>query len=144
MLIGLLFGLPYILTGRLGVSIGLHITWNFFQGNVFGLPVSGGGSPLTMLVTIEQGPDLWTGGTFGPEGGLVGIMAMLLGCLLVLFWVRRHDRYVTLHLPLTRYVPRSSTRTSSIDRPAAALSYRRKRPRNVTSTVSPSSAGRAR
>jgi membrane protease YdiL (CAAX protease family) len=58
MLAGLLFGLPYILTGRLGLSIGLHITWNVFQGHVFGFPVSGGGSQMTMIATSEQGPDL--------------------------------------------------------------------------------------
>jgi membrane protease YdiL (CAAX protease family) len=116
MLAGMLFGLPYILTGRLGLSIGLHITWNFFQGNVFGFPVSGGGSQMTVIATIEQGPDLWTGGAFGPEGGLVGVAAMLLGCLLVLIWVRRSDKHATLHLPLAQYTPGSGTSTSSIDR----------------------------
>jgi membrane protease YdiL (CAAX protease family) len=120
MLAGMLFGLPYILTGRLGLSIGLHITWNFFQGNVFGFPVSGGGSQMTMIATLEQGPDLWTGGAFGPEGGLVGVAAMLLGCLLVLIWVRRGARHATLHLPLARYEARFSTRTSSTDRPTPA------------------------
>lgn len=110
MLIGLLLGLPYILTGRLGLSIGIHIAWNFVQGNVFGLPVSGGGSQMSMLATVEQGPDLWTGGAFGPEGGLVGILATVLGCLLVLLWVRLRNRRVTLHLPLARYTPRWSAR----------------------------------
>lgn len=121
MLFGMLFGLPYILTGRLGLSIGLHIAWNFVQGNVFGLPVSGGGSQMTMIATREQGPDLWTGGTFGPEGGLIGIAATALGCILVLIWVRRHAQQATLYLPLGRYTPRSGTHTSSIDRRAPSL-----------------------
>jgi membrane protease YdiL (CAAX protease family) len=121
MMAGMLLGLPYIVTGRLGLSIGLHITWNFFQGNVFGFPVSGGGIGMaTLIATVEQGPDLWTGGAFGPEAGLVGVAAMVLACLLVLVWVRYSDRQATLHLPLARYTPRSSTRTPSIKRRAPA------------------------
>ena len=37
-LAGLLLGLPVLLTDELAIPIGLHITWNFFQGNVFRLP----------------------------------------------------------------------------------------------------------
>jgi membrane protease YdiL (CAAX protease family) len=40
-ILGIFFGLPYLLTGELAIPIALHISWNFFQGLIFGFPVSG-------------------------------------------------------------------------------------------------------
>ena len=94
---GLLLGIGYILTGRLGISIGLHITWNFFQGNVFGFPVSGVAPVGATFLSIEQGgPSLFTGGSFGPEAGLLDIAATIIGSLLIWLWVRARSGKATL------------------------------------------------
>ena len=94
---GLLLGTGYILTGRLAIPIGLHITWNFFQGNVFGFPVSGLGPVGATFISTEQGgPPLWTGGAFGPEAGLLDIAAAVIGGLLILLWVRVRSGEATL------------------------------------------------
>ena len=86
---GLLLGTGYVLTGRLAIPIGIHITWNFFQGNVFGFPVSGIGPIGATFVSIAQGgPPLLTGGAFGPEAGLLDPAASLIGSLLIWLWVR--------------------------------------------------------
>jgi membrane protease YdiL (CAAX protease family) len=88
-LAGTMFGVGYVLTGRLGVPVGMHIAWNFFQGNVFGFPVSGFDTIGATALRIEQsGPALWTGGAFGPEGGLLTTMTCVVGSLLIVLWVR--------------------------------------------------------
>jgi membrane protease YdiL (CAAX protease family) len=85
---GLLLGTGYVLTGRLAIPVGLHITWNFFQGNVFGFPVSGLEPLGATFVSIEQGgPPLFTGGAFGPEAGLLDPVATIVGSLLTWLWV---------------------------------------------------------
>ncbi len=100
-LAGLLLGFGYVLTGQLAIPIGLHVTWNFFQGAVYGLPVSGFGTFGASFLSVEQGgPDLWTGGSFGPEGGLLAPAAMLLGVLIIAFWVRLRTGKISLHTPI--------------------------------------------
>lgn len=88
-LAGILLGAGYVLTGELAIPIGLHIAWNFFQGNVYDFPVSGL-NPIgaTFLVTSRHGPELWTGGSFGPEGGLLLPFAAISGIVLIALWVR--------------------------------------------------------
>jgi membrane protease YdiL (CAAX protease family) len=102
---GLFLGLGFILTGDLAISIGLHITWNIFQGNVFGFPVSGT-TPIVSFIGINQkGPDLVTGGAFGPEAGLIGLAALLLGSFFILVWVYATRKKISLAQSLAIYTP---------------------------------------
>jgi membrane protease YdiL (CAAX protease family) len=71
----------------LALPIGLHAAWNWLEGSVFGFPVSGSTRESLLAVTVS-GPEWATGGAFGPEGGLVGLGAMVLTGL-VLWGLRR-------------------------------------------------------
>jgi uncharacterized protein len=105
-LAGVLLGLPLVLTGELAISIGLHLSWNFFQGTVFGFPVSGNDPGSRLLISEQVGPERWTGGAFGPEGGLIGIVAILCGCVFVVAWVKLRGRNLAIDVALARYEPR--------------------------------------
>jgi membrane protease YdiL (CAAX protease family) len=100
-LAGLMLGFGYVISGELAIPIGLHITWNFFQGAVYGFPVSGFGPfGATFIATSQTGPDLWTGGPFGPEAGLLAPVAMLLGISLIALWTRLRRGKISLHSPI--------------------------------------------
>lgn len=88
-LFGILLGLGYVFTDRLGVPIGMHLTWNTTVGAVYGFPVSGISVGVSVLATKPTGPELVTGGDFGPEGGLVALLALVLGLALLWWWVQR-------------------------------------------------------
>jgi membrane protease YdiL (CAAX protease family) len=96
-----MLGAGYVLSGSLATPIGLHITWNFSQANVYGFPVSGLDASRASFLTVEQnGPKAWTGGPFGPEAGLLTVFATLSGVALILLWVRLRSGKMGFHLRL--------------------------------------------
>ena len=69
---GLLFGLLYHVTRSLYLCMGVHAAWNFMQGTVYGIPVSG--IPADgWLISTRNGPDWLSGGTFGAEASVVAL-----------------------------------------------------------------------
>ena len=102
-LAGLFLGLGFVLTGELAIPIGLHITWNFFQGNIFGFPVSGSNAGNSLITITQGGPNLLTGGAFGPEAGVIGILAMVLGSVLTILYIRQTRGEVRLRIALAEY-----------------------------------------
>lgn len=81
-LFGVFTAYIYIRSGNIWMCIGYHITWNYFQGYVFGFKVSGTNSQ-GMLTTVFPKDTILNGGAFGPEGGLFVTIVILLGILFV-------------------------------------------------------------
>lgn len=83
---GLLLAMAYQLTHSLWFPIGIHWTWNFMQGNVFGFMVSGTDSGASIITPSIEGHELLTGGAFGAEAS---ILAVILGAALTWFMYQK-------------------------------------------------------
>ena len=87
---GIAMGLLYVITGRLWMSIGMHLGYDFIETSVLGI-----GSHHGFLVnTPRAGVAAWlTGGTFGPDAAVPG---MILGLLInVVLWRYAFRRRMT-------------------------------------------------
>jgi len=111
--IALTLAASYVLTGRLGFAVGFHAAWNIATGVLFGHPVSGIAVPARVLALDVTGPALWTGGGFGPEAGLLGVAAGVLGFLGVLFYARVTEGSLRIHPDIL--VPTRRTRDRGVD-----------------------------
>jgi membrane protease YdiL (CAAX protease family) len=87
---GIFFAFAFLRTRLLWLPIGIHIGWNFFEGTVFGFPVSGT-NPFMLIRQTVNGPETVTGGAFGPEAGLVLLLALLIGLLLIIAYTRYRE-----------------------------------------------------
>lgn len=80
-LVGVLFSFAYMKTRSLWLPFGIHFAWNFSQTTLFGFPTSGLLDRAQVLFPTEQrGPEWISGGEFGPEGGILATLAIVL-CL---------------------------------------------------------------
>ena len=87
---GILLGAAYLVTRRLWLAVGIHAAWNFTQGWVFSVPVSGHEAPLGLLITRRTGPEWLTGGDFGLEASVVAmVVATGAGVAMLVFAARK-------------------------------------------------------
>lgn len=80
---GMVWCVPFLRTGNLGLSIGMHWSWNFTQ-SMLGLTMSGNEANQAFFIVSDQGSSLVTGGPYGPEAGLLGLLGY--AAMLGLFW----------------------------------------------------------
>jgi CAAX protease family protein len=88
---GVLLGAAYAATQRLWLPIGLHVGWNFTEGSLFGMTLSGNTMTEGVLRGSLTGPSIMTGGAFGPEASIVAVMVCLAAAIFFLW------RIVKLH-----------------------------------------------
>ena len=71
---GLMLGAAYKCSGTLWLPIGIHWAWNFVQGSIFGISVSGGDVGASLIRPEISGPDILTGGSFGAEASVIAVV----------------------------------------------------------------------
>ncbi len=87
---GLLLSAAYLVTRRLWVCIGGHMSWNYVQSAVFSGAVSGNAAKPGLLKATMEGPDLLTGGSFGMEHSIVAfVYCSAAGVILLIIAIRR-------------------------------------------------------
>lgn len=86
-LAGIWFCAAYLKTRSLWFPITLHFAWNWVQGGVLGISVSGLKelAPASILQAIDQGPTWLTGGHYGIEGGLACTIALIISTVAIWF-----------------------------------------------------------
>ncbi|NYI07274.1 CPBP family intramembrane glutamic endopeptidase [Allostreptomyces psammosilenae] len=84
----------YAATRSLWLPIGLHFGWNFAAAGIFSAEVSGNGASQGLLDATTSGPQLITGGDFGPEGSVYAVLFGALMTLVFLWLARRRGRLV--------------------------------------------------
>ena len=83
-LFAVLFALIFEHTGSIALTCAAHTMWNMFQGNIFGLSVSGNEAVPSIIATN------YTGSDFGPEGTIEA--TVVITAALVLFVVMKRRR----------------------------------------------------
>jgi membrane protease YdiL (CAAX protease family) len=89
---GLMLGAAFALTGRLWLPIGIHTGWNFAEGSLFGTAVSGSNVGASAIEAKLAGPELLTGGRFGPEASIAAVIVLVLATAILIWGIARLKR----------------------------------------------------
>jgi membrane protease YdiL (CAAX protease family) len=103
---GILLALAYALTRNIWLAVGIHMSWNFTQGYVFGAEVSGNSQPYSILKASMSGSGLLTGGSFGPEGSVIALGVSAVASAIMIALILRKRRWQPPRLQLRQQVDR--------------------------------------
>ena len=89
-LVGLWFGALTLRTS-LWTAIGAHLAWNWFEGFVFGQPVSGIKPGRSLFEAPVELSGFFSGGDFGPEASGLTTVLLLLATAATVLWPKTLD-----------------------------------------------------
>ncbi|MBU3812127.1 MAG: CPBP family intramembrane metalloprotease [Candidatus Niameybacter stercoravium] len=93
-LVGIVFGIMTYKSGNIWMAIGYHITWNYFQGNIFNIEVSGSAYGRGLIESIRVEDNLLNGGAFGIEGGLICTLLLIITIIYFGFFYKKEKSYL--------------------------------------------------
>ena len=93
-LYGVFLAVYMLKTGNIWGVCAIHSVWNFSQGNLYGMPVSGMNILETSLFSssLVEGKEWLSGGAFGPEGGVITSAVSILAIVLTLLLGKRSSK----------------------------------------------------
>lgn len=84
-LFGIFASVYFVKRGNIWGIAAIHSIWNFAQGNIFGVLVSGNDFGTTVFKSeINESMTLINGGDFGLEGGILVTIVMIVGTFIML------------------------------------------------------------
>lgn len=90
---GIMLAAAYVVTRRLWLPIGIHFAWNFVQGGVFGVAVSGNGVVGLLQATLS-GPALLSGGEFGAEASIFAVIVCLAAGIFLIWQAHKKGNFI--------------------------------------------------
>ncbi len=97
---GVWFSVAYLKTRDLWFVWGLHLMWNWVQGSIFGIEVSGLTeiSTAPVLKEVETGPVWLTGGDYGLEAGIACTIALIISTAVIYYrpWLKPDEEMLEL------------------------------------------------
>jgi uncharacterized protein len=94
---GVMLSIAYLRTRSLWFATGVHVGWNWCMAALLDLPVSGlelFNAPL--YEPADRGPAWLSGGSFGPEAGIAGVIGLTLALSGVVWFTRKNSAWQTL------------------------------------------------
>lgn len=99
-LFGLIVSIIRYQTNNLWIVGAFHSAWNFIQGPVLGVAVSGSSSDSLVIQSINlPGKEYLSGGEFGLEGSLLSLLFLSISLVFVIIWSKTH-----IHTSLLKFI----------------------------------------
>ena len=88
---GVFASMMFLYSENIWLCAGFHTVWNFVQGNVIGVPVSGIPIPSIFKMNANENMSIINGGVFGLEGGIPVTVILVTGCVILYFLIKRKE-----------------------------------------------------
>lgn len=91
-LFGIFMSLVYYLTNNLWMVGAIHSIWNFSQGSIFGIRVSGIELRESLWLSKNVTDNIYNGGTFGMEGGLFCMLVEVTDVIVCIYLINKKTK----------------------------------------------------
>lgn len=92
--VGVFLGAAYMYNRSLWFPIAIHFAWNFTQGGIFGALTSGNEKTSSLLSTKMEGPEIITGGQFGPEASIQSLLFYLVATIVIVLLLNKGNKLI--------------------------------------------------